>query len=102
MNGSKGRAAVIDVEITRDPSSPYFNTPVYDPFAPLRAALSASMSSEDSAAIAKTGFRPLDNFYRFQVKKKRATELEDLKRKFEDDKRRLEQLKKNKLFANGE
>lgn len=43
--------------------------------------------------------RTLNDFYRFQVRQKKASELDELKRKFEDDKRRLAELKKNKLFA---
>ncbi len=68
---------------------------IFDPFARLKTALNASIAETSSAAATRT----LDDFYRFQVRQKRTNELDELKRKFEDDKRRLAELKKNKLFS---
>lgn len=38
------------------------------------------------------------NFYKFQTRRKKVDELQELKRKFEADKLRLEQLRKDRLF----
>lgn len=38
------------------------------------------------------------NFYKFQSRQTRTDQLEELKRKFEDDKARLALLRKNKIF----
>ena len=90
---SKARTATLDTEIQQNLSQGYF----YDPFARLKTALISS-----SAPVAKGSKKTsegLDNFYRFQVRQKRANEVDELKRKFEEDKRRISELKKNKIFA---
>lgn len=43
-------------------------------------------------------FVGLDNFYKFQTKQSKLNELEELRRKFEQDKQKIALLKKNKLF----
>jgi ribosomal RNA-processing protein 7 len=73
----------------------------FDPYARLKSALYSttanSLSSNSKKSSAASA--PLDNFYRFQVRQKRSNEVDELKRKFEDDKRRIAELKKNKIFA---
>lgn len=89
---TKARTATLDSEVQQNLSQGYF----YDPFARLKAALIpvGSANKTDSATTAT-----LDNFYRFQVRQKRSNEVDELKRKFEEDKRRIAELKKNKIFA---
>lgn len=89
---TKARTALLDAEIQQSTQQGgYF----FDPYARLRTALN-SMTNLSSAQ----GKKPLDNFYRFQVRQKRSNEVDELKRKFEEDKRRIAELKKNKIFSN--
>ena len=90
--GTKARTALLDAETTPSLSNGYF----FDPYARLRTALNKSTATKKS----KPSSSNLDNFYRFQVRQKRSNEVDELKRKFEDDKRRIAELKKNKLFSN--
>ncbi len=87
---SKSHTAALDADVQSRTAQGY----AFDPYARLKSALNASASSDGPASM-----RTVDNFYRFQMRKKRSTELDDLKAKFEEDKRRLADLKKNKLFA---
>lgn len=43
-------------------------------------------------------FEGLKNFYKFQTRQQKVNQLDELRRKFEEDKVRLAQLRKNKLF----
>ncbi len=100
---SKARTAALDADVQETPSQGgYF----FDPYARLRSALTASnplthrnkkSSTPSTSSATSTG---LDNFYRFQVRQKRSHEVDELKRKFEEDKRRISELKKNKIFSN--
>lgn len=90
---TKARTANLDTEIQQISSQGYF----YDPYARLKSALTSSSSSSSNSK--KSSAEGLDNFYRFQVRQKRANEVDELKRKFEEDKRRIAELKKNKIFA---
>lgn len=90
---TKARTANLDTEIQQISSQGYF----YDPYARLKSALTSSSSSASNSK--KSSAEGLDNFYRFQVRQKRANEVDELKRKFEEDKRRIAELKKNKIFA---
>lgn len=88
---TKARTATLDSEVHQSSlSHGYF----FDPYARLRTALNSSLNSSKKPAAA-----PLDNFYRFQVRQKRSNEVDELKRKFEEDKRRISELKKNKMFT---
>ena len=40
----------------------------------------------------------LTDFYRFQTRQSRANQLDELRRRFEDDRARIAVLKRNKLF----
>lgn len=93
---TKARTAALDAEITQNLSQGYF----FDPYARLKSALNAA--NPLSNASKKSSGAPLDNFYRFQVRQKRTNEVDELKRKFEEDKRRIAELKKNKIFASSE
>lgn len=90
---TKARTANLDADFQENISQGYF----FDPYARLRTALNAANGSLNSKKAPTTG--PLDNFYRFQVRQKRVNEVDELKRKFEEDKRRISELKKSKLFA---
>ena len=90
---TKSRTASLDSEVQQSLSQGYF----YDPFARLKTALSSSNPAVKGSS--KKSSEGLDNFYRFQVRQKRSNEVDDLKRKFEEDKRRIAELKKNKIFA---
>ena len=92
---TKARTANLDTEIQQISSQGYF----YDPYARLKSALTSSSSSSSASNSKKSSAEGLDNFYRFQVRQKRANEVDELKRKFEEDKRRIAELKKNKIFA---
>ena len=91
---TKARTAALDAEITQSISNGYF----FDPYARLRNALNQSNFSAGSSSK-KSSAAPLDNFYRFQVRQKRSNEVDELKRKFEEDKRRIAELKKNRIFS---
>jgi ribosomal RNA-processing protein 7 len=43
-------------------------------------------------------FEGLKNFYKFQTRQQKVNHLEEIKRKFEQDKIRLAQLRQNRLF----
>lgn len=43
-------------------------------------------------------FEGLKNFYKFQTRQQKVNQMEELRRKFEEDKLRLAQLWKNKMF----
>lgn len=94
---TKARTASLDAEVQQNLSHGYF----FDPFAGLKAALlnSSFASASTSKSSSKKSSEGLDNFYRFQVRQKRSNEVDELKRKFEEDKRRISELRKNKLFA---
>ena len=96
MISSKARTAALDAEITQTMSNGYF----FDPYARLRSALHQSNISA-AGSNSKKSSAPLDNFYRFQVRQKRSNEVDELKRKFEEDKRRIAELKKNRIFSTG-
>lgn len=89
---TKARTANLDTEIQQISSQGYF----YDPYARLKSSLTSSSNTNN---ISKKSSEGLDNFYRFQVRQKRANEVDELKRKFDEDKRRILELKKNKMFA---
>lgn len=42
--------------------------------------------------------KELQNFYRFQIKEKKRNELADLRKKFEEDKKRIEDLRSSRRF----
>jgi ribosomal RNA-processing protein 7 len=90
VSTTKSHTAALEADVTSRTAQGY----AFDPYARLKAALNASTTSEGPAPM-----RTVDNFYRFQMKKKRSSELDDLKLKFEEDKLRLAELKKNKLFS---
>ena len=92
---TKARTAVLDADFQENISQGYF----FDPYARLRTALNTANGSLNVNSKKSSSTGPLDNFYRFQVRQKRVNEVDELKRKFEDDKRRISELKKNKLFA---
>lgn len=91
---TKARTAALDAEVNQNLSQGYF----FDPYARLKTALNSSSLHANSSKKASASV-PLDNFYRFQVRQKRSNEVDELKRKFEEDKRRIADLKKNKIFA---
>lgn len=92
---TKARTAALDAEITQNLSQGYF----FDPYARLKSALnSMNLTTKTSKKSSASAAAPLDNFYRFQVRQKRSNEVDELKRKFEEDKRRIAELKKNKIF----
>ena len=96
---TKARTAALDAEITQNLAQGYF----FDPYARLKSALnSLNPVAHNSKKSGASGSAPLDNFYRFQVRQKRSHEVDELKRKFEEDKRRISELKKNKIFASNE
>lgn len=92
---TKARTAALDAEITQNLSQGYF----FDPYARLKSALHSSTNTSSNNSRKSSASTPLDNFYRFQVRQKRSNEVDELKRKFEEDKRRISELKKNKIFA---
>lgn len=95
MISTKARTAALDSEITQNLSQGYF----FDPYARLKIALNSTAAVSSTGNTKKSSsMQPLDNFYRFQVRQKRVNEVDELKRKFEDDKRRIAELKKNKIF----
>lgn len=89
---TKARTANLDSEIVSTAAQGYF----FDPYARLRSAL----TPRDTKSGISAATRPLDNFYRFQVRQKQSDQVEELKRKFEEDKRRIAELKRNKIFSN--
>lgn len=92
---TKARTAALDSEITQNLSHGYF----FDPYARLKIALNSTASGTiNTKKSSSLPLQPLDNFYRFQVRQKRVNEVDELKRKFEEDKRRIAELKKNKIF----
>lgn len=91
ISTTKSKTAGLDAEVMNRTSQGY----IFDPYARLKTALNASIAETSSTSATRT----VADFYRFQVRQKRTTELDELKRKFEDDKRRLAELKKNKLFS---
>ena len=94
---TKARTASLDAEIHQNLSQGY----CFDPYARLKTALSTLNHNQNRASAKKaaSGSGPLDNFYRFQVRQKRTNEVDELKRKFEEDTRRISELKKNKIFS---
>lgn len=91
----RGRTATLDAEVTRGADALYTARAAFDPFNPLRQRLASSVAG---AGLPTRALRPIDNFYRFQMRQRRATELDDLKRRFQEDQARLQQLKKHRIF----